>query len=293
MSAKGAQSLGETRARPLRVVWWLLSLGIVASLTFLWLLGPAWGPAPVAAAASSAPPTLSVSRRCTPQAPCLALVIDDIGRDRAMLRRLLQVPLSLTFAVLPHAPHTDEAVKALKKAGREYLLHLPLEPTSQREITDEPLVISRHCRIGAVFEEMVRRVPGAVAFNNHMGSAFCGSKESVATLVESARTVFPFVLDSKTTKDSHLCARARARGLPCIERDVFLDDPNDLTTVDYSLQRALRRALERGWAVAIGHPRATTIKALTRFSHGKDIEVVPLSVLVSTKGALTGQSAGT
>jgi len=249
------------------------------------------GVAPSRAASMAAMP--STSRRCTPQTPCLALVIDDIGRDQAMLQRLMQVPLPLTFAILPHGRDTDQAVAALRAVGREYLLHAPLEPTSPRQISDEPLVISRRSEIGAVFRDMARRVPGAVAFNNHMGSAFCRSKEAVSSLVESARGKFRFALDSKTTTDSHLCRIARGSGLPCLERDVFLDDPNDATTVDYRLQRAVRRAKERGWAIAIGHPQAATLDALTRFSRGNDLIVVPLSVLAQTKGALTGKSAGT
>lgn len=289
---KGDPSSRDRTGRALlRAIWLLLIGGIVGTSALLWLYGPRGTER--AAVAASSPARPSAMPRCVPQAPCLVLVVDDIGRDNSSLRRLMRLPLALTFAVLPHARQTEGAVALLAEAGREQLLHLPLEPESHREITDEPLVITRGSRIAAVFGAMTRRVPRAVAFNNHMGSAFCRSKESVAKLVETAKGHFPFLLDSKTTKDSRLCTTARALGLACFERDVFLDDPNDVTTVDYSLQRAARRAEQRGWAIAIGHPRPATIDALTRFAQRKTVEVVTLSTLFRAKGTLTGQSAGT
>ena len=60
----------------------------------------------------------------------IAIVVDDLGRDLRMLRRLLAIDLDLTMAVMPEEPHTLQSAELAHRAGREVLVHMPMEPES-------------------------------------------------------------------------------------------------------------------------------------------------------------------
>ncbi|MBK6847893.1 MAG: divergent polysaccharide deacetylase family protein [Proteobacteria bacterium] len=244
--------------------------------------------APRPAAPGSRPGGAGAAERCHRARPCLAIVIDDLGRALAPLHQLLALPLALTFAVLPHARQTAASVVLLRTARRELWLHLPLEPQQPSAVSDEPVVLGRGDRVAPVLADALSRVPGAVGVNSHMGSAFSADPDAAGRLmVALSRYGLPF-LDSRTTSRSVLCSVARRVGTPCLQRDVFLDDARDLVTVRERLGAALALAQRRGWAVAVGHPQPTTVEALrgwARPDHG-GVRVVPLSVVV--EGARQG-----
>lgn len=264
----------------------ILALGglAVAGIVAVQLL---WSPAPspaLAVAPPRLPPRHAQPRRaCTPRQPCLAIVIDDIGRDVEALRGLLRLPLDLSFSVLPHARHTAQSVATLRAHRAELLLHMPMLPRDPRELTDEPVVLSPRGPIARPLSAALHAVPGARAVNNHMGSAFTEDPAALGRLFRQlARHRLPF-LDSRTTPRTQACAVAERWNVPCQTRDVFLDDPNDPATVRYRLTRAARRARRRGRAIAIGHPLPRTLAALKRFAGSYDAElVVRLSEMTQT-----------
>ncbi len=92
-----------------------------------------------------------------------------------------------------------------------------------------------------------------------------------------------YFIDSRTTAASKALEEARRQRLPAFYRAVFLDDTE---TVTYTLGqlREFRHTVEQeGVALAIGHPHATTIAALTRFLpelDQADIELVAPSQIV-------------
>ena len=222
---------------------------------------------------------------CIPNRPCLSVVIDDVGRTPGYLRALLELPIDLTFAVLPDAPHRVVSIAALRAKRRTYLLHLPLAPEDAAQLADEKYVISDETHAVRYFDRHVGRVPGLIGVNTHMGSAATADPDIVRALAHAAGDHKLWILDSRTTADTQVCAVARENGVSCLERDVFLDDPQDPVTVDYRLQEAAKLARDRGWAIAIGHPRQETVRALRSLAqHGADVELVPLSVLYEHVG---------
>ena len=58
----------------------------------------------------------------------VAIIVDDIGNDLASVDELLALDVPITFAILPHCTHSVDAARVLHRAGREVLLHLPMEP---------------------------------------------------------------------------------------------------------------------------------------------------------------------
>lgn len=263
MAALGRALIAAGIVASVAAVVWRGGAGRSSRRSSITAVTPLVGASGASASAKSELP----SPACTPDDPCLAIVIDDIGRTLPPLERLLELELPLTFAVLPHALHTARSVERLRAAGREYLLHLPMQPRDPRAITDEPLVLHRGAPLELIVRDCLRRVPGAVGVNNHMGSALSEHRESLWRVFGQLQLERPdlLVLDSRTSADSRICAVAGERGLPCAGRDVFLDDPRDTATVTDRLDESARLAETRGWAIAIGHPTSTTIAALEKF----------------------------
>jgi polysaccharide deacetylase 2 family uncharacterized protein YibQ len=73
-----------------------------------------------------------------------------------------------------------------------------------------------------------------------------------------------FFIDSMTTNESTGWKVAREVDLPALKRDVFLDDNPSEVAVDAQIERLLRIAKLRGTALAIGHPRTATLRALQK-----------------------------
>lgn len=199
---------------------------------------------------------------CTPAQPCLVIVIDDIGRDRAALERLLAIPADLTFAVLPHAEHTAASVARLRRAGREHILHLPLEPHPPLLLRDERVLLRADAPIAPALRRCLAAVPGVAALNTHMGSAFSEDPAALNALFAALAPRRLPVLDSRTSPHSQICAVAAAWSVPCVARDVFLDGGE--TSAAFELGIAMRLARRNGRAIAIGHPLRATIDALER-----------------------------
>jgi hypothetical protein len=118
-------------------------------------------------------------------------------------------------------------------------------------------------------------------------------RAALAEVVEVVGSEGRFVLDSRTSERSLFCHVARARGLHCLERDFFLDDPPVPAALTSAWDRALAAARRRGWAVVIGHPYASTVEALRYVLGRREVQVVRLSRLLNRPAAhLTGQDAG-
>lgn len=63
------------------------------------------------------------------EAPQLALVIDDMGKNLLQAQRLINMfGSSCTFSILPYSHKGREVAKLAKQNGVDILLHLPMEP---------------------------------------------------------------------------------------------------------------------------------------------------------------------
>jgi hypothetical protein len=71
-----------------------------------------------------------------------------------------------------------------------------------------------------------------------------------------------FFVDSLTVGDSVAASSTRDAGIPTATRDVFLDNRADVSYTEAQLRAAAVIARERGAAIAIGHPRPSTLAAL-------------------------------
>ncbi len=216
----------------------------------------------------------------------LAIVIDDIGHSLPALRRLLALDVPLSFSVLPHVTHAREAARAIARAGREYMVHMPMEPYAypREDPGPRPLLLAQSLAHTA---ERVRgylaALPGAVGASNHMGSAYTYDPDRMRVVQTVLAERNLFFLNSRTSGTPVPRAVARQRGYRYLERDVFLDhDPRE-TAVESAFRLAVRRARRQGRAIAIGHPYDSTYRVLRRRLPGlprNGVRVVPVSALL-------------
>jgi polysaccharide deacetylase 2 family uncharacterized protein YibQ len=92
-----------------------------------------------------------------------------------------------------------------------------------------------------------------------------------------------FYLDSYTSVDSVAYQVAREQHVPAARRNVFLDDEPSEAAVEVQWKRLLKIARERGFALAIGHPRPATFAVLERelpMLKDENVILVPVSRIV-------------
>ena len=105
--------------------------------------------------------------------PRIAIIIDDLGYELALGRRVTELPGPVACAVLPGAPRAKTLAEAAQRNGKEVLLHLPLQAL-QPAASSEPDVLSLDMSRGqfaAAFAQYIESVPHIVGVNTHRGSA--------------------------------------------------------------------------------------------------------------------------
>ncbi len=217
----------------------------------------------------------------------LAIVIDDLGLDAGFARQLAALPLEITFSVLPGLPHSDDVVSIARKAGRELLLHQPMEPMGYPEVSPGEGALFGSMtgeQLRAVVLDNLARVPAARGMNNHMGSRFTQDHRAVSAMLQGVPGNGFFVLDSLTHPRSVLGELARQQGIPTLLRDVFLDVVRDADAVTHQLRKAESIALRKGRAVAIGHPFPETLEGILRWNRGRSQRVAVVKASTLAKG---------
>ena len=211
----------------------------------------------------------------------LAIVIDDIGESMTAARELAALDYPVTFSVWPRSTHAREAAELAHKAGREVMIHLPMEPVRYPQVKPGPGAIlsgQQPQEMTALVRDAVRRVPHAVGLNNHMGSRATQNAAAMRTVCEALDGTGMFVLDSMTHQNSKLYFEAKRAGLPAYKRNVFLDVIADKRNIMFQLDKAARIAQAEGQAIAIGHPLPETVAALKEWVRTRDRSVTIVRV---------------
>lgn len=196
----------------------------------------------------------------------IAVIIDDIGYDLRIVEELAAIPAPIAFAVLPRAPHAAEAARVLHAAGKEILLHLPMEPhayPAESPGAGALMTGMGEAEIRRQIREDLAAVPFVSGVNNHMGSRFMEDGARIAIVMEELRNRGLFFVDSKTTADSRGMASAAQEGVRFAARDLFIDHAPGYAAALESLTGRVPAGRGDGAPVLmIGHPHAQTAKAI-------------------------------
>ena len=218
----------------------------------------------------------------------IAILIDDIGYDLSPLKELLKIDASLTFAILPYYAHSVDAANILHKAGREILLHLPMEPHTFPDENPGMGAILLGMSDQQIKDEVNKdldAIPHLSGVNNHMGSKFMEDETKVDIVFRQIKKRNLFFVDSRTTPLSRGPEIARKLGLRFIERKVFIDNEDDYTAIFRNLTKQIDNEFDpkSEAVVMIGHPHMKTIRALKEaipVLKDRGIDIVPVSALV-------------
>ncbi len=216
-------------------------------------------PGSAAQAAPSAAPTATA----TPGTARLALIIDDCGQWPITERGFIALPVALTLSVLPHVRYGPAIARDALAAGKGVMLHLPMEPRSGADPgPGEIKVAMDDAAIAAQVQADIAAVPLATGVNNHEGSRASADDRVMRAVSAVIAAHHLFFVDSRTGADSVAERNAAAAGIPTAGRDVFLDDVAEVAATQTELRRAAGLAKRHGSAIAIGHPRPTTLAAV-------------------------------
>ncbi|MFC1505404.1 divergent polysaccharide deacetylase family protein [Thermodesulfobacteriota bacterium] len=220
--------------------------------------------------------------RIVPVAPRITLIIDDIGFSRKLARRLINLDIPLTFAVLPHLQHSRVLAHEAHERGREIMLHQPMEPC-RPDCNPGPgalYVGFAPQKITEIMAANIEAVPHVMGVNNHMGSRFTASPREVNDTLRYVKARGLLFVDSVTTSHSQAFKTARKLRMTAASRNIFIDHQRDEAVILEQLGKLERHARRHGCAIGIGHPYPETVRTLTRFlGEHRDpaIEWVPVS----------------
>lgn len=219
----------------------------------------------------------------------IALIIDDLGHVKLPGQRVVTLPGAVACAILPHTPYGASIARQAHAAGKEVLLHLPLQSVAEFEATGFGTIKidTTQSQLLRIFKSDIESVPHVVGVNNHMGSLLTQHPGHMNWLMGALKARGDlFFVDSFTSVASVALKMAREHGVPSTRRDVFLDNVQSRTAIDKEFQRLIEIARKRGSAVAIGHPYSVTLSYLETTLPGlagEGIDLVPVAELVREK----------
>jgi len=184
----------------------------------------------------------------------LYLILDDAGNNIGPLPDFLAFPGAMAVAVLPQLTYSVEAAARTAAAGKEIMLHLPMEAEGGADPGPGALTVGMTDReIVRTIEEDLGSVPGVIGVNNHMGSRATADARVMEVVLADLNRRGLFFVDSRTTAQSVARSAARYLQTPFAERDVFLDNDRSRHAILAAVGGALELAHSQDAVVMIGH----------------------------------------
>ncbi|MGQ3298046.1 divergent polysaccharide deacetylase family protein [Reyranella sp.] len=216
--------------------------------------------------------------------PLVAIVIDDVGLDRARSRRAWELPGPMTMSFLPYAKDLPEQARAARARGHELMLHMPMEPNGRNDPGPGALMVSMpDVEVRQKLLIALESFGGYVGINNHMGSRFTANRSDMEVVMRQLKPRGLMFLDSRTSPQSVGDQTAQEMGVPSIVRHVFLDDEDTVEAVRRKLAETEAVARRQGFVVAIGHPHESTLQALAEWLptvQGKGLALAPSTAIL-------------
>lgn len=222
--------------------------------------------------------------------PKISIVIDDLGDNSIIAKKILSLTDSMTAAILPYTPHAKKIAHFAVEHGHEVIMHIPMEAFSRPDLLG-PGALLNNMPKKTMQTQLLKSgdsIPHIVGFNNHMGSLLTENQEKMQWVMESAKQKGWYFLDSKTSESSIAKMIADKNGIPSISRDIFLDHHSAKSfsklprLLEKRFQRAKKIALRRGHVVIICHPYSETLSFLKKTlpELSKQFQLVKLSQLI-------------
>ncbi len=185
----------------------------------------------------------------------LIFVFDDAGHNLEQLQYFLDLPFPCTIAVLPKLPNSRETARRIRAAGKELILHQPMQAVNQNIDPGKGAVKPGMNReeIKKIVASNVEEIGPIAGMNNHEGSLITSDEEAMEAVLELCREKNIYFLDSRTSSKSVVPQVAKKLNMSIWERAVFLDNKRDKAYMKKQIIDGLEIASQRGEAIMIGH----------------------------------------
>ncbi len=198
-----------------------------------------------------------------PEKP-IFIVIDDVGNSLTHLDYFLDLPVDVTFALMPGRPYTEESARRIERAGFDMILHQPMEPEGGQDPGVGAILTGMTAEeIHVILQQNLAGLPEVVGINNHMGSKATADAATMKAVMAYLDSKKMFFLDSVTTDKSVAEAAAASRKVPYARRTaLFLDNDSGKSQVEKAFASGVNIASTTGEVVMIGHLKTAALAAV-------------------------------
>ena len=190
----------------------------------------------------------------------LAIIIDDVGTGE-QAQKIAALPVRVTPSIFP-PEYQRKDTRSLARGFEHYAIHLPMEASSAKNNSATLRTSDNYEKLNGVIAKLRADFPNAKFINNHTGSKFTADERAMQNLLCAMNEHGFLFIDSRTSPATKAKAAMNGLGMRYVHRDVFLDNQNSVAAVRKKLREAVTLAKKQGYAIAIGHPKSSTLRAL-------------------------------
>ena len=190
----------------------------------------------------------------------LAIIIDDVGTGE-QAQKIAVLPVRVTPSIFP-PEYQRKDTRSLARGFEHYAIHLPMEASSAKNNSATLRASDNYEKLNGVIAKLRADFPNAKFINNHTGSKFTADERAMQNLLRAMNEHGFLFIDSRTSPATKAKAAMKGLGMRYVHRDVFLDNQNSVAAVRKKLREAVTLAKKQGYAIAIGHPKSSTLRAL-------------------------------
>ena len=190
----------------------------------------------------------------------LAIIIDDVGTGE-QAQKIAALPVRVTPSIFP-PEYQRKDTRSLARGFEHYAIHLPMEASSAKNNSATLRASDSYEKLNGVIAKLRADFPNAKFINNHTGSKFTADERAMQNLLRAMNEHGFLFIDSRTSPATKAKAAMNGLGMRYVYRDVFLDNQNSVAAVRKKLREAVTLAKKQGYAIAIGHPKSSTLRAL-------------------------------
>ena len=219
--------------------------------------------------------------------PQVALVIGDLGLNRAQTHQALQLPGSVTLAFSPYADGLQEWVRQARAAGHEVLLEMPMEPPNYP--ADDPGPRALLTSLGPTqnldrLDWLLSRFQGYVGVIENMGGRFSPSPLHIEPVLSVLKRRGLMYISRRRNLDSLSREIAADIDLLSVGIDIEVDIDPSTREIDQRLSAAENRARRTGAAIAGARPYPATFEAVRAWMEeleSRDAVLAPLTAVIA------------
>ncbi len=238
--------------------------------------------------------------------PRVSIVIDGAGLDRALTRQAIDtLPLAVDLAFSAYAPAASagELARAGRRAGRECLVSIPMEPTGFPDFEEGPRALSSAAIPAQNVQNLewdLSNVAGCVGATGGSdglnGERFAESNQAMAALLATLDRRGLLYLDPRSGTAPLLLPPGQAPPRVAdviVDRATAPDEPADAQAIDRNLAALEQDAARHGTAIGLaGPPRPVLLDRIAVWAHGlaaRGIVLAPLTAIPPPRLPFSGE----